>query len=159
MPAGQQYNKHLNYDAAWVKTPAIYDSGIDEWLMLQGNLLKTDGGIWIFQKGENNGNARVALTGSIETVNAAPVVGVKTVTATAAEVFAGASAKANRRKLLLKNEDATLRFRVGPSSVTQQNGFPVEPGAVVEFQFDPATAVAIYAISEGVSLNVAVMEI
>jgi hypothetical protein len=100
-----------------------------------------------------------ALTGSIETTNSAPVVGVKTVTATAAEVFAGASAKANRRKLLIKNESNTLRFRVGPSSVTQQNGFPVEPGAVVEFQFDPATAVAIYAISEGTSLSAAVMEL
>jgi hypothetical protein len=105
------------------------------------------------------GGAYVEVTPSIETTNSAPVVGVKTVTATAAEVFAGASAKANRRKLLLKNESNVLRFRVGPSTVTQQNGFPVEPGAVVEFQFDPATAVAIYAIAEGASLSAAVMEV
>ena len=105
------------------------------------------------------GGAYVEVTRSIETTNSAPVVGVKTVTATAAEVFAGASAKANRRKLLIKNESNTLRFRVGPSSLTQQNGFPVEPGASVEFQFDPATAVAIYAIAEGASLEVAVMEL
>ena len=99
------------------------------------------------------------LKSSIETVNTVSVVGVKTVTATAAEIFAGASAKANRRKLILKNEDPVLRFRVGPSNVTQQNGFPVEPGAVVEFQFDPSTAIAIYAISEGANIQVAVMEI
>jgi hypothetical protein len=99
------------------------------------------------------------LTGSIEMTNTAPVVGVKTVTATAAQIFAGGSVKANRRKMILKNEDTVLRFRVGPSSVTQQNGFPVEPGASVEFQFDPATAVYIYAIAEGASIQVAVMEV
>jgi len=105
----------------------------------------------------NPGN--VQLTGSIESITSAPAVGVKTVTATAAEIFAEASAKANRRRLILKNEDPILRFRIGPSTVTQQNGFPVEPGAVIEIQFDPVTAVPIYAISEGANLSVAVMEI
>jgi len=99
------------------------------------------------------------LTGSIESLTTAPVVGVKTVTATAAEIFAGSSAKANRRKLVVKNEDKILRFRIGTDSVTQQNGFPVEPGAIVEIQFDPGTAVAIYGISEGASLSAAVMEV
>lgn len=113
------------------------------------------GSIRVNAKGEQI----MQLSGSIETVNSAPVVGVKTITATAAEIFAGASVKANRRKLNLKNEDPVLRFRIGPSSVTQQNGFPVEPGATMEIQFDPATAVPIFAISEGVNLNVAVMEI
>jgi hypothetical protein len=99
------------------------------------------------------------LTGSIESITSGPVVGVKTVTAIAAEIFAGASRLASRRRMILKNEDPVLRFRVGPSSVTQQNGFPIEPGAVIEFQFDPAVAVPIYAISEGASLQVAVMEV
>ena len=98
-------------------------------------------------------------TSTIQAIIAAVVTGVKTVTATAAEIFAGASAKTNRRKLILKNEDRALRFRVGPSTVTQQNGFPVEPGAIVEFLFDPAIVVPIYAISEGVNLQVAVMEV
>lgn len=105
------------------------------------------------------GELLAQLAGSIETVNSAPVTGVKTVTATAAELFAGASVKANRRKLIVKNEDTVLRFRIGPSTVTQQTGFPVEPGAAVEIQFDPATAVPVYAISGGASLSVAVMEI
>lgn len=95
----------------------------------------------------------------LEATTSAPVTGIKTVTATAAEIFAGASVKANRRKLILKNEDPALRLRIGPSSVTQQNGFPVEPGATVEFRFNPSVAIAIYAISEGANLNVAVMEI
>lgn len=106
-----------------------------------------------------NGELLTTLTGSIESLTTDPVVGVKTVTATAAELFAGSSAKANRRKLVVKNEDKILRFRIGADSVTQQNGFPVEPGAIVEIQFDPGTAVAIYGISEGASLSAAVMEV
>ena len=106
-----------------------------------------------------DGELITTLSGSIESLTTAPVVGVKTVTATAAEIFAGSSAKANRRKLVVKNEDKILRFRIGADSVTQQNGFPVEPGAIVEIQFDPGTAVAIYGISEGASLSAAVMEV
>ena len=101
----------------------------------------------------------VSLSGSIETVNDNPVTGIKTVTAIAAEIFAGGSAKTNRRKLIVRNEDQSLRLRIGKSDVTQQNGYPVEPGATVEFQFDPNVAVPIYAISEGANLKVAVMEI
>jgi hypothetical protein len=104
----------------------------------------------------NPGN--VQLTGSFATMRT-PVTGVKTVTATAAEIFAGASRLVGRRKMILKNEDPILRFRIGPSSVTQQNGFPVEPSAVLELDFDPAVDVPIYAISEGASLLVAVMEV
>lgn len=101
----------------------------------------------------------MALISSIESVVAAPVVGAKSVTATAAEIFAGSSVKANRRKLIIRNEDPVLRLRIGPSSVTQQNGFPIEPGAGVIIKFDPATAVAIYGISEGAALNIAVWEV
>lgn len=125
------YSQALNQDVNSIKTSAEYN-GL-EWA------------------------SKVSVAGEI--IATAPVVGAKTVTTIAAEIFAGTSAKANRRKLILKNEDPVLRFRVGASSVTQQNGFPVEPGAVIEFQFDPATAVAIYAIAEGASLEMAVMEI
>lgn len=101
----------------------------------------------------------VALTGSIETVVDNPATGIKTITATAAELFAGAYAKTNRRKLIIKNEDQSLRFRIGKADITQQNGFPVEPGAVVIIPFDPAVIAPIYAISEGASLQASVMEV
>ena len=101
---------------------------------------------------------KVQLTGSIATTISSPETGIKTVTATAAEVFAGATKKANRRKLSIRNESTALRFRVGKSDVTQQNGFPVEPGATIIFEFDPKTAVPIYAISEGAALKVGVCE-
>jgi|LSQX01.3.fsa_nt_gb hypothetical protein len=109
-------------------------------------------------KVNEDGSVPVELTGSIATTISSPVTGIKTVTATAAEVFAGATRKANRRKLIIRNEDPVLRFRVGKSDVTQRNGFPVEPGATIIFEFDPKTAVPIYAISEGAALNVGVYE-
>ena len=114
--------------------------------------------------GTTNGvviNAGSSLIGKVDTweaITASPVVGVKTVTTTAAALFAGASVKANRRKMLIRNESLVLRFRVGPSSVTQQTGFPIEPGALIEIKFDPTVALVVYAISEGSSLQVAVME-
>ncbi|MHB8182867.1 MAG: hypothetical protein ACYDDN_03825 [Candidatus Desulforudaceae bacterium] len=101
----------------------------------------------------------VAEKATIDTIIAAPVTGVKTIIATAAQIFAGASVRANRRKLAIKNEHPSLRLRIGPSSVTQQNGFPVEPGATVILNFDPTVATAIFAISEGASLTASVMEV
>lgn len=94
-----------------------------------------------------------------ETTTVNPVVGVKSVTATAAAVFAGASVLANRKKLILRNEDPCIRFRVGPAAVTQQNGTPVEPGATLEITFDPSIAIPIYAISEGAAVAVQVTEL
>ncbi|WP_299315569.1 hypothetical protein [uncultured Halomonas sp.] len=105
------------------------------------------------------GTLDVQLKGSYASMAAAPVVGAKTVTATAAEIFAGASRLAGRRRMVLKNEDTVLRFRIGPSGVTQANGFPVEPLALLELDFDPTVDVPVYAISEGGNLSVAVVGI
>jgi len=69
MAAGTQYNAFLNSDKNFVKTPTIYDSNLDEWLMLAGNYVKTAGGLWVPQKGSDNGEALVQLTGrNIEVV-------------------------------------------------------------------------------------------
>lgn len=95
---------------------------------------------------------------SPDTVTNTPVTGVKTITATAAAVFAGASVLASRKQLGIRNDDTVNRIRIGPSGVTQQNGYPVEPGASAEFRFDAATANAIYAISEGAAITVEVWE-
>ena len=120
---------------------------------------KTSGGVYVPVKCNADGAVVTELSGSIETVVDNPATGIKTITTTAAELFAGAYAKTNRRKLILKNEDQSLRFRIGKADITQQNGFPVEPGAVVIIPFDPAVIVPIYAISEGASLQASVMEV
>ncbi len=63
MGAGTQYSKHLNYDQAYVKTPAVYDSDVDEWLMPTQNYVYT-GTLWVPQKAAATGEAEVQLTGS-----------------------------------------------------------------------------------------------
>lgn len=105
------------------------------------------------------GGASVSLTApTSDTVTNVPVTGVKTVVATAAEVFAGSSVLASRKQLGIRNDDPVNRIRVGPSGVTQQNGFPVEPGGAVEFRFEAATVRAVFAISEGAAVQVEVWE-
>ena len=66
MAAGQKYNKSLNYDERKVKTPAFYDPNLDEWLMASANVVKTEGGVFVFQKGTDDGKAKVVaeLSGS-----------------------------------------------------------------------------------------------
>lgn len=91
-------------------------------------------------------------------LNTAPVVGDKTITAIPAAVFAGASVMAGRQVLIVRNDDPVLRIRVGPASVTQQSGTPVEPGASAEFPFDQAASVPVYAVSEGAAVIVRIWE-
>ena len=99
----------------------------------------------------------VAGIGS-DSIVSAPVVGEKTITATAASVFAGSSRLSGRSKLTLRNDDQAIRIRVGPENVTQQSGMPIEPGGFVEFLINRAEAVEVFAISEGAAVRVEVWE-
>lgn len=87
-----------------------------------------------------------------------PVTGQVTVTATPAEIFAGGSRLDNRRKMVVTNSHPVLRCRIGGDTVSQQNGFPLEPGSSVEITFDSSEVVEIYAISEGTAMEVNVIE-
>lgn len=109
-------------------------------------------------KTDNDGVLGVYISGN--SLKDAPITAIKGVTSTPTEIFSGTSAKQKRRKLILKNEDAILRFRVGENKTTlQQTGFPVEPGATVEFEFENGTQVPIYVVSEGAIINIAIMEV
>ena len=88
----------------------------------------------------------VKLAGSFARIRNAPVVGVKTVTSTAAELFAGASRLANRYLMAVYN-DSTLIVYWGPSGVTTSTGYPLLPQDSIVFEFDPNTATAIYFIA------------
>lgn len=91
-------------------------------------------------------------------LESAPTTGVVTVTASANEIFAGSSRRANRRCMFIKNESTDTRVKIGGSNVTYINGFPIEPESILRLDFDPATAVPIYAVSEGSAVKVSVME-
>lgn len=96
--------------------------------------------------------------GDATRIASAPVTGVKTVTSVAAEIFAGASRKAGRSLLIIRNLDPAIRIRIGPSAVTDTTGFGVEPGAVLTLYIDPTADVPIYAISEAGNVSVEVFE-
>ena len=103
--------------------------------------------------------ANTSLKNSNDTITVNPISGSKTITSIAASLFAGSLVLANRKKMVVRNEDPSNRFRVGPSGVTQQSGFPIEPGGTAEFTFDPTTAISIYAISEGAAIVAQVIEL
>lgn len=91
-------------------------------------------------------------------ISSSPVTGVKTVTSTAAELFAGSSRKSGRTVMTVRNVSNSIRIRIGPSGVTDVNGFSLEPGDAVELNFDPAVVTPIYAVSEAGNAMVEVFE-
>ena len=105
-----------------------------------------------------SGDLRVQLSGT-KVVESAPVTGIKTVTSTVAEVFAGSSRKANRSKLVIRNLHQAIPIRIGGSNITDTIGQSVEPGASVEIDFSPSTAVPIYAVSTAGNVSVEVLEV
>ncbi len=100
----------------------------------------------------------VTLSGT-KVVESAPVTGIKTVTSTVAEVFAGSSRKANRSKLVIRNLHQAVAIRIGGSGITDTIGQSLEPGASVEIDFSPSTTVPIYAVSTAGNVSVEVLEV
>ena len=86
------------------------------------------------------------MTSRFDTIKAAPVVGAKTVTTSAAEVFAGASRLASRYLMAVTNESSQIIYW-GPSGVTVANGFCLYPGDTHIFRFSPAVATPVYMIA------------
>lgn len=105
-----------------------------------------------------SGDQKVQLSGT-KVVESAPVTGIKTVTSTVAEVFAGSSRKANRSKLIIRNLHPAVAIRIGGSGITDTIGQSLEPGASVEIDFSPSTAVPIYAVSTAGNVSVEVLEV
>lgn len=105
-----------------------------------------------------DGSAKVALSGT-KVVESAPVTGIKTVTSTVAEVFAGSSRKANRSKLVIRNLHQAVAIRIGGSGITDTIGQSLEPAASVEIDFSPSTTVPIYAVSTAGNVSVEVLEV
>jgi len=105
-----------------------------------------------------SGDQKVTLSGT-KVVESAPVTGIKTVTSTVAEVFAGSSRKANRSKLVIRNLHQAVAIRIGGSGITDTIGQSLEPGASVEIDFSPSTTVPIYAVSTAGNVSVEVLEV
>jgi hypothetical protein len=100
---------------------------------------------------------QVTLNGSFATVKSAPVVGAKTVTTTAASIFAGSAALPDRYAMTVYN-DSSYTIYWGPSGVTTSTGMPILPGDSVTFEFSQSVVTAIYMIAAA-SAAIRVMEV
>lgn len=74
--------------------------------------------------------------------------GLKTVTTTGAELFAGASPLSRRVRMLVYNAGQDNVYW-GNGAITASTGFPLLPGDSIVFTFEPTKEVPVYFISEG----------
>lgn len=87
----------------------------------------------------------VQLSGSF--LQQDPETGAKTITSTAAELFAGLAALDGRYKMIVYNEGSNNVYW-GKGTITAQTGFPLLPGDSVVFTFNPTEDMPIYFIAE-----------
>jgi len=102
----------------------------------------------------------VALRGELVTV--VPTTGTMTVTSGASVALkAGTSVLSGRKKMIVKNLSDKIQVRIGASSASAiyETGIALEPLATVEFDFDPLTAVELYARSIGYAVDLEVTEL
>jgi len=95
--------------------------------------------------GDSPATTLTELSGSYLTVD--PETGVRTVTTTAAELFAGLAALDGRYKMIVYNEGSNNVYW-GKGTITAQTGFPLLPGDSVVFTFNPTEDMPIYFIAE-----------
>jgi hypothetical protein len=142
----------------------VWDDGLQSWKVYEGlmpletKLAAIESKLLALDSKFADGSAKVALSGT-KVVESAPVTGIKTVTGTVAEVFAGSSRKANRSKLVIRNLHQAVAIRIGGSGITDTIGQSLEPGASVEIDFSPSTTVPIYAVSTAGNVSVEVLEV
>lgn len=95
--------------------------------------------------------------GRVIQMKIAPVVTTQTITSTKAAL--PASPLASRNRMIIRNLDPVRTIRIGQESVvTAKVGLMVEPLEELTIEFDPATAVAIWAIATGAEVKVEVIE-
>lgn len=151
-------------DPSGAPLPVVWDDGLQSWKVYEGlmpletKLAAIESKLLALDSKFADGSAKVALSGT-KVVESAPVTGIKTVTSTVAEVFAGSSRKANRSKLVIRNLHQSIPIRIGGSGITDTIGQSLEPGASVEIDFSPSTAVPIYAVSTAGNVSVEVLEV
>ena len=104
-------------------------------------------GVYDWVKGtDSTSTPKVQIAKNYAAIKSAPVTGAKTVTSTAAEIFAGASRLANRYMMIIHNESSEVVYW-GPSSVTTSTGFPLLPQDTIVLHFDPSVATPIYMVA------------
>ena len=101
------------------------------------------------------GAANVSVA-NFNVMGSSPVTGDKTITSTAATLFAGGSQLANRYAMTVYNESSSPCYW-GPSGITTLTGFTLQPGDSITFTFNRTVATSIYFIATA-SMTVRVSE-
>ena len=105
-----------------------------------------------------SGDLRVQLSGTNLALHQTIVTGAKTIASTAAEIFAGSSRLAGRHAMVITNVGVGHVY-IGASGLTTNNGFPLFPGDTIRIDFNPASNVPVFAVSDGANINVRVVEL
>jgi hypothetical protein len=87
-----------------------------------------------------------------------PKTGTKTVTSTAAEMFADSSRYSGRTVMYIRNNHESIAIRVGGSDITDIKGRRILPQSEEKIEFDPDSDIPLYAISEFGDVEVEVFE-
>lgn len=105
---------------------------------------------------QGSGSGKTPILNQTETMTVDPVTSVVTLTETPVAI----TTKANLKQITVRNRDASVRARIGETGMTPANdkGYPIEPGAAIIQEFDPATAITLYARSEGAAIQVEVIQ-
>lgn len=84
--------------------------------------------------------------------------GVKTITGSPVEIFAGVSKMEGRKHLRIRNSNSVVDIKIGPSNVTADTGWTIEAGGEMSFDFDFAVHTPIYAVSTAGAVRLEVFE-
>lgn len=87
-----------------------------------------------------------------------PKSGTKTVTSTAAEIFADSSRYSGRTIMYIRNTHDSIAIRIGASDITDSKGRRILPNTEEKIEFDPQSDIPLYAISEYGDVKVEVFE-
>jgi hypothetical protein len=131
------------------------DLGDDKFALNTAGYGITEAGIWLPIKVTDEGVQEVQLKGGLrQTI----VTGAKTVTNTAAEIFAGSNRLDGRHAMVITNMGADIVY-IGDSDVTTSNGFPLFPQDTLRIEFDPTSSVGVFACTSGTNVQVRVVEL
>ena len=92
-------------------------------------------------------NGAINVINRCDAISAAPVCGAKTVTTTAAALFAGAEQLSGRYTMKVYNAGTDPVYWGGDSSVTTGTGMVIPAGSSETFGFHPNSSVPIYFIA------------
>lgn len=81
-------------------------------------------------------------------------------TITLTETPVALNSKSNLRQITVKNLDQSITVKIGETGMTPANakGMTLDPGAIYQESFDPATSVTVYGSSTGAAITVGVYE-